>query len=107
MKPFKAEFALYDALPNPKPDDSKQIDMVSWGDYMWWDLNAIRDGIIDLYGEDSVTHVVEGIDRVCFFQYDETVVDFEAVGKHIGVKHSTSSSSSSKQNTRPFYEGIR
>jgi len=94
MKLFKAEFSLAKALPNPDSKTSKEIDMISWGDYMWWSLDTIRNGIIDLYGEGSVTQIKKANDGVWFFHYNDDVVDFSKVGNHIGVQHSGPSMSS-------------
>ena len=94
MKTIKAQFSVFEAAPNPKPTDSKETDMISWGDCMWWDLASVRNGIIDLYGEDSVTAIQKDEDGKQFFGYDDNV-DIDKVGDHIGVKHSSSSASSS------------
>ena len=92
MKTLKAEFSLAKVVPNSQDNNSKKINMISWGDCMCWDLDSVRDGIIDLYGEKSVTNIKKGSDGVYYFKYDDKV-DFSKVGKHIGVSHSGPSQS--------------
>ena len=97
MKTFKGEFALTKDPPNPTPNppvgDDDKIIWVSWGDYMTWHLDVIRNGIISLYGEKAVTGINMGHDGVYFFDHDDGV-DFHKVGQLIGVRHSGPSVSS-------------
>ena len=60
---------------------------------MQWDLQSIRLGIISLYGKSFVSSIRKSGTGKYYFRYDSRV-NFEDLGKHMGVMHSGPSISS-------------
>lgn len=83
------------------------IAWISHGDCTHIHINCFRKGIIDLYGDEAVGPIQKDEKDVFYFLYDESV-DTSAIDKHIGVRISgpsvsSTSSTSYHQGTKPWY----
>ncbi len=96
MFTFKAKFSQSIHGPTPEGISTKVWEekaWISWGDHCWWHIEMIRNSIIARYGKESVSKMRQGPGGyLCFDHVEE--VDFELIGKDLGVRHSSPSSSS-------------
>lgn len=74
-------------------EEGSEKRFMSWGDHCWWDIDMIRDAIVNRYGNESVSEVKKDEQGRSYFDH-LVEVDFDLVGKDLGVSYSCVSSSS-------------